>query len=147
MKHVIMLIIAIIVNVASVAVSDTAFAAASNEDLRIKLTVNGKTLTATLEDNPTSRAFVAKLPLTLQMMDLYGREMCYRFDEALPTEKLTSSNYKVGDLAYWPPRHSFVILYEQNGERFQRQHLGRVDSGVEIFNGIGDVDVLFERLE
>ena len=147
MKHVIMLIIAIIVNVASVAVSDTAFAAASNEDLRIKLTVNGKTLTATLEDNPTSRAFVAKLPLTLQMMDLYGREMCYRFDEALPTGKLTSSNYKVGDLAYWPPRHSFVILYEQNGERFQRQHLGRVDSGVEIFNGIGDVDVLFERLE
>ena len=145
MKQVIMLIIAIIVNVASVAVSDTAFAAASNEDLRIKLTVNGKTLTATLEDNPTSRAFIAKLPLTLPMMDLYDREMCYRFDEALPTGKLTSSNYKVGDLAYWPPRHSFVILYEQNGERFQRQHLGRIDSGVEIFNGIGDVDVLFEK--
>ncbi|MBR0151811.1 MAG: hypothetical protein IJP89_10675 [Synergistaceae bacterium] len=143
MKQAIMLLI--IAVIASITFSNTAFAAASDEELRIKLTVNGHTLTATLEDNPTSRAFVAKLPFTLPMMDLYGREMCYRFDDALPTGKLTSSNYKVGDLAYWPPRHSFVILYEQNGERFQRQHLGRIDSGVEIFNGIGDVDVLFEK--
>ena len=112
--------------------------------MRIKITVNGKTLTAMLEDNPTSRAFMAKLPLTLPMLDLYGREMCYHFDTALPTDKLVSTNYEVGDLIYWPPRHSFVILYKQNGERFERQHVGRIDSGVEIFDGMGDADVLFE---
>lgn len=114
------------------------------EEMKIKITAGGKTLTATLEDNPTSRAFMAKLPLTLPMMDLYGREMCYRFDDALPTGPLTSKGYEVGDLAYWPPRHSFVILYKQNGERFERQHMGRVDSGVELFDGISDTDVLFE---
>ena len=117
---------------------------ANAEEMKIKITAGGKTLTATLEDNPTSRAFMAKLPLTLPMLDLYGREMCYHFDSALPTDKLTSTNYEVGELIYWPPRHSFVILYKQNGERFERQHVGCVDSGVEIFDGMGDADVLFE---
>ena len=120
---------------------------ANADEMKIKITAGGKTLTATLEDNPTSRAFVAKLPITLPMLDLYGREMCYHFNEALPTDKLVSTNYEVGDLIYWPPRHSFVILYKQNGERFERQHIGRVDSGVEIFDGMGDADVLFEAVK
>ncbi|MBQ9897421.1 MAG: hypothetical protein IJM40_08925, partial [Synergistaceae bacterium] len=50
----------------------------------------------------------------------------------------------VGDLIYWPPMHSFVILYRQNGEKFRRQHLGKVLSGVEIFESTGDAEVLFE---
>lgn len=59
---------------------------------------------------------------------------------------MRSDGYEVGDLAYWPPRHSFVILYEQNGEQFERQHLGHIDSGVEVFESTGDVDVTFEML-
>lgn len=114
-------------------------------ELKIKITADGKEWTAELEDNATTRALMEKLPLTLPMMDLYGREMCYRFDEALPTEQLRSDGYEVGDLAYWPPRHSFVILYEQNGEEFERQHLGHIASGVELFDGMGDVTVTIEK--
>ena len=114
---------------------------------KMKITVNGRTLTATLEDNVTTRAFVEKMPVTLPMMDLYGREMCYRFPEALPTDNARSRGYEVGEIVYYPPMHSFVIMYKQNGEHFQMQSIGRVDSGVEIFNGIGDVDVRFEKAE
>ena len=114
-------------------------------ELKVKITAGGKEWTAELEDNATTRALMEKLPLTLPMMDLYGREMCYRFDEALPTEKLRSDGYEVGDLAYWPPRHSFVILYEQNGEEFERQHLGHIASGAEDFDGMGDVEVTIEQ--
>lgn len=78
------------------------------------------------------------------MLDLYGREMCYRFPDELPTDSLRSDGYAVGDLAYWPLRHSFVILYKQNGEEFTRQHIGHIDSGVDIFDGMGDVNVTFE---
>lgn len=116
-------------------------------EIKVKITVGDQELTATLENNATSRAFAEMLPLTLPMMDLYSREMCYRFDEELPTDTLRSDGYAVGDLAYWPPGHSFVILYEQNGEQFSRQHLGHIESGVEIFDGIGDVDVTFELSE
>lgn len=114
---------------------------------KMKITVNGRTLTATLEDNATTRAFVEKMPVTLPMMDLYGREMCYRFPEALPTDNARSRGYEVGEIVYYPPMHSFVIMYKQNGEHFQMQSIGRVDSGVEIFDGIGDVDVRFEKAE
>lgn len=114
---------------------------------KMRMTVNGQTLTATLEDNVTARAIAQQLPMTLPMMDLYGREMCYRFTEALPTDSATTRGYEVGEIVYYPPMHSFVIMYAQNGEHFQMQSIGRVDSGVEIFNGIGDVDVTFEAIE
>lgn len=116
----------------------------NNSKIRIKAIVNGQTLYATLENNSTTRDFVAKLPITLPMMDLYGREMCYRFDEALSTDNLQSNSYEIGEIAYWAPRHSFVILYEQNGERFERQTLGKFDSSVDIFKTTGDANVTFE---
>lgn len=117
-----------------------------NPKLKIRITVGDKVLTAELEDNATSRAFVKMLPLTLPMLDLYGRELVYRFSDALPTDRLRSDRYTVGDIVYWPPRHSFVILYKQTGERFSRQHIGHIDSDLLFLDGIGDVDVAFELL-
>jgi len=114
------------------------------DEMRVKISVNNKVLHAVLDDNATSRAIYDKLPLKLFMQDLYSREMCYHFDESFKTENLRSDNYEVGDLIYWPPMHSFVILYRQNGEKFRRQHLGKVLSGVEIFETTGDAEVLFE---
>ena len=114
---------------------------------KMRITVNSHTLTATLENNVTAQAFAAKLPITLPMMDLYGREMCYRFPEALPTDNARTRGYEVGEIVYYPPMHSFVIMYEQNGEHVQMQSIGRVEGNVGIFDGIGDVDVRFEKAE
>lgn len=114
---------------------------------KMRITVNGHTLTATLENNVTAQAFAAKLPITLPMMDLYGREMCYRFPDALPTDNARTRGYEVGEIVYYPPMHSFVIMYAQNGEHFQMQSIGRVEGNVGIFDGIGDVDVQFEKAE
>lgn len=113
-------------------------------DMKIKITFGDKVLTATLTPNATSRAFVEKLPVTLPMLDLYSREMCYRFPDALPANEAATRGYEVGEIIYYPPRHSFVIMYAQNGERFQMQTIGRVDSNVEAFRNIGDIDVRFE---
>lgn len=39
------------------------------------------------------------MPMTLPMMDLYGREMCYRYGTyAFPTDDLLSDGYEVGDV-------------------------------------------------
>lgn len=114
-------------------------------EVKIKITVGDTELFATLEDNATTQAIIGQMPMTLPMMDLYGREMCYRYGAyALPTDNLQSDGYEVGDIAYWAPGGSLVILYKQNGEQFERQHLGHIDSGVEVFENIGDVDVTFE---
>ena len=117
----------------------------SENTTQMNITVNGHTLTATLDNNMTAQAFAAKLPITLPMMDLYGREMCYRFPEALPTDDAKTRGYEVGEIVYYPPMHSFVIMYKQNGEHFQMQSIGRVQGDVSIFDGIGDVNVTFTK--
>ena len=121
--------------------------AAENGEIKVKVTVGDRVLTATFIDNATSRHLVSMFPLTLPMMDLYSREMCYRFPEALPARETQTSGYEVGDIWYWTPRRSFVIFYEQNGEVIgSLQKIGRVDSGVELFRHTGDCEVTFELM-
>ncbi len=91
---------------------------------------------------------IAKFPLTVAMQDLYARELVYRFPDALPANETTTSNYDVGDIVYWTPRHSFVIMYAQNGERISNlQKTGRIDSDVEIFQQVGSTEVTFQLLK
>lgn len=116
-------------------------------DIKIKITVDDQELTATLDNNPTTQALIEKLPMTLPMLDLYDREMVYRFSDELPVDNVRTTGYEVGEIIYWPPGHSFVIMYAQNGERFGMQKMGHIDSGVEIFNGLGDAEVTFELME
>lgn len=119
----------------------------SGSGIKVKVTAGTHVLTATFIDNATSRALIARFPLTVPMMDLYSREVVYRFPEALPANETRTSGYEVGDIVYWAPRHSFVIMYEQNGERISNlQKIGRIDSGVEVFKRTGDIDVTFELL-
>ena len=117
------------------------------EAMKIIVAVNGKNLYATLEDNPASRAMYEKMPFTVKMKNLYGRELCFNLPFALPEGRQTATNYEVGDIIYWPPRHSFIILYKQNGERFRRQHLGHIEAGVEMFSTAEDIDVTFVPAE
>ena len=119
----------------------------NSNEYKIRLTAGTQEFTATLYKNATTEALVKELPLTLPMMDLYGREMCYRFSEAFPTDDAKYQSYEVGEIIYWPPGHSFVIMYKQNGENFEMQKLGRIDSGVDFFETSGDIDVKVELIE
>ncbi|MDO4301861.1 MAG: cyclophilin-like fold protein [Clostridia bacterium] len=116
----------------------------ADDEYNIIITAGGTELWATLYDNATTRELVSRMPMTLPMMDLYGREMCYRFSDSLPTDDVYDSSYEVGEIVYWPPGHSFVIMYAQNGEVFEMQKLGYVNGGVEIFANTGDIDVRIE---
>ena len=113
--------------------------------IQVKVIVNEQVLPAEFYDNATSNALMEQFPLTVPMMDLYSREMCYRFEEALPANEAETSGYEVGDIAYWTPRHSFVIFYEQNNEVIaDLQKVGRITSGVDEFKQTGDVEVTFD---
>lgn len=118
---------------------------ATNDAIKISITVGDNVLYGTLAKNKTTEEIVKQFPITLNMSDLYAREMCYHFGRgAFPIDNLISTAYEVGDIIYWEPMGSFVILYEQNGERFERQYLGHIDSDVSIFKTTGDTSVHFE---
>ena len=121
---------------------------AAEPEMQITITAGEHTITAVLYDNAAGRAFWDKLPLTLPMQNLYGREMCYRFGAgALPDDDAANTGYEIGDISYWPPRGSLVILYKQNGEVFEQQPIGHTEDDVSFFDGMPDTDVAFERAE
>lgn len=114
-------------------------------EMKIRIKVGDKILHATFEDNSTTRALKDRMPLTINMMNLYGREMCYRFGNGtLPVQNAVDKGYEIGDISYWPPAGSLVILYKQNGEIFEQQYLGHIDEDVSFFNGMEETDITFE---
>lgn len=122
--------------------------ALAQKTYKVKLTFgNNQTLMCTLDDNATTRAIVAKMPMTLPSLDLYGDEICYRFTEALPTDNVEYYLHKKGEIFYWPPGHSLVIRYIETDEWLDIQHIGMIDSGVDVLNGIGDIDMKWELVE
>ena len=97
-------------------------------------------------DNEATRALWDMLPQTFPMMNLYGREMCYRMGNgALPDTTAQNIGYEVGDISYWPPAGSLVILYKQNGEVFEQVRIGHTDDDVSFFEGMEDTDITFEK--
>ena len=111
---------------------------------QVKIIVDDKELIADFNNGDTAKELLTRFPMKLEMMNLYSREMTYRFPEALPAKKKTTSGYEVGDIAYWAPRHSFVIFYKQTGEVIgDLQKIGHINSDISFFNGSGNVPVNF----
>lgn len=137
----------LVLSIACLLVFPIAAFAAEPKEIKVKITAGEHVMFADFLDNATTRALITKFPLTVPMEDLYSREMCYRFAESLPANEAETSSYEVGDIVYWTPRHSFVIMYEQNGERISNlQKIGKINAGVELFKNTGDIDVTFELM-
>lgn len=117
-------------------------------EMVVRITIGERTITATLYDNEATRALWEQLPQTFPMMNLYGREMCYRMGNgALPDQAAQDIGYEVGDISYWPPAGSLVILYKQNGEVFEQVQIGHTDDDVSFFDGMEDTDITFEKAD
>ena len=116
---------------------------------KVKVTVNGSTvLSAQWEDNATAKALLKKMPFTIKMSNLYGREMCHRFGGgSLPVKASQNKDYAVGDISYWPPLGSLVILYGQNGEVFEQVAIGHIEDDIRFFSGMPEATILFETVK
>ena len=105
-------------------------------------TING-TLTATLEDNSSTRALVEHLKefsiITIEMSDYGGFEKVGSLGVSLPTnnENITSS---AGDIILYQG-NSLVIFYGSNSWSYTR--LGRIDdlSAQELKDMLGDSEI------
>jgi hypothetical protein len=118
-----------------------------SHDMKISIKIGGKTLTATLADNPTARDFASVLPLSVSMDDLFGREKFGNLPKALSEKGPRTHSYKVGDIAYWSPAHDVAIYYRQDGESIPSPGIiliGTIDAGADAFNVPGSVKVTIE---
>src|SRR2546425_8109188 len=113
------------------------------QNMKIKINIGGKTLTAILADNATARDFASVLPLTVSMKDLFGREKYGDLPKALSENGLRKNTYEVGEIAYWSPDHQFAV-YHQDGESIPSPGvipIAKIDAGAEAFNVPGSVKV------
>jgi hypothetical protein len=82
----------------------------------IRITINGKAIQARWVDSATTGDFLALLPLTLRMNDLFKREKFGSLPRAISTAGKATRQYALGEIAYWPPGPDFAVFYRHDGE-------------------------------
>lgn len=119
----------------------------SQSTIPVVITIGDRRLTATFNDSATAQDLLTRLPLTVTMLDLYGHELVYRFDEPLATSDLTTAAPRRGDIV-WSPRNALAIFYGDGDEAFSElQPLGTVTAGIDQIDQPGDSAVTFARAE
>jgi hypothetical protein len=124
-------------------------AASAQEGQRIRIRMGDQTVTATLNNSEAARDLVAMLPLSIHMRDHLRREKTGRIPGPLSERTEGSRTYESGDLGYWRPGGNFVIFYRHDGLTIPSPGivlLGKVDSGADIFDVPGTVDVTVELI-
>ncbi len=120
---------------------------AESGSTKIRLKAADKVLTATLNGSKTTLDFISLLPLTLTLKDYAGTEKVSDPPKRLSTENAPSgSDPSVGDITYYAPWGNLAIFYRDFGYASGLVILGRIDSGIEIFNVPGSVKVTIELI-
>jgi hypothetical protein len=115
--------------------------------MQIRLTVEGKPLTATLNDSEAARDFASLLPLTLTLDDYAATEKISDLPRRLSTKGAPrGSDPDIGDIAYYAPWGNLAVFYRDFGYSAGLVKLGSVDSGVEALQRPGSVRVTIELL-
>ncbi len=113
--------------------------------MKIRLLVGDRTLTATLDDNPTSRDFLSMLPLTLKLEDYNRTEKIAYLSRKLSEEGAAAGvDPAVGDITYYAPWGNLALFYRDFGYAKDLIKLGSIDEGEEAFNVSGSVTVTIE---
>lgn len=116
-----------------------------NMNNKISVKVGNKTFTATLLDNPTSKAFVAQLPLSINMIELNNNEKYAQLPKSVPTNASVPSRIEAGDLMMYGSS-TLVLFYKGFNTSYSYTKIGKIDdiTGLTTALGVGDVKVSFE---
>ena len=98
--------------------------------VQITLDLDGRSVIATLADNPTAEAFADLLPLTLSVRDFNGTEKIADLPAELTTEGAPDGfTPTAGDLALYAPWGNLAVYYQDYSYSSGLVLLGRLDDG------------------
>ncbi|MFF2213905.1 cyclophilin-like fold protein [Streptomyces antibioticus] len=102
----------------------------------IRVTIDGRSVDASLNDSPAARDLASLLPLTLHLEDFHGTERI-----ADPSRKLTTEDApepqapKTGDLAYYAPWGNLAVFYKDGpSASSDLLILGRIDADAGVLS-------------
>ncbi|MBU0913741.1 MAG: hypothetical protein KKF22_14500 [Gammaproteobacteria bacterium] len=106
---------------------------------KIQIELDGAVISATLDDNPTVRDFIARLPLTVELKDYASTEKVGFLPHKLSTQNAPpGSTPVVGDISYYAPWGNLAIYYQDFAYSPGLVRLGRISSGIEHLNFSGE---------
>jgi hypothetical protein len=115
--------------------------------VKIRLTINGNAMTATLIDNATARDLLSLLPLTLTLEDHASTEKISYLPRKLSTAGAPAgSRPSAGDISYYAPWGNLAIFYKDFGYSTGLIHLGRIDSATDALSLAGPSKVTIEQI-
>jgi len=116
--------------------------------MKIRMTIDGTSVTATLDDTEAARDFASLLPLTLRLEDYASTEKIAFLPRKLATAGAPKgTDPDVGDIAYYAPWGNVALFYRDFGYSAGLVKLGRLDGGVEILQRTGVLEARIERVE
>ena len=112
--------------------------------MTIKITIGGKSFKADIEDTETGKAFIDRLPLTLDMSELNGNEK-YCYGVALPRDDKYYNSIAAGDLMLYSG--NCIVLFYGPAGGFSYTRIGKLTDteGLKEALGTGSVEVTFTK--
>lgn len=105
----------------------------------LQLSVEGGSLTLTLEDNSAARSLLSQLPLTLTFEDYNGTEkIAYPPEELDLSDAPDSCDPDVGTLAYYVPWGNLCIFYQDFRYSEGLVPLGKLEGDMELLTAMAD---------
>lgn len=113
---------------------------------RIWMAVGEHRFAVALADTEAAHAFVAQLPLTLDMPDLNGNEKHVKLPKPLPASATRPGTIRNGDLMLWGA-DTLVVFYLTFDSRYSYTRLGRIEDSAALPQvlGRGPVRVTFAK--
>lgn len=113
--------------------------------MKIRIEVEGTTLTATLLDNATARDSAALLPLTLTLKDYATNEKISDLPRKLSTVGSPASfDPSTGDITYYAPWGNLALFHKDGSDSPGLIQLGKIDSGVDVLRRRGPLTAKIE---
>lgn len=117
----------------------------AKESMKIRITIDGRSIQGTLADNATARDFAALLPLTVTLEDYARTEKIHYLPRKLSTVGAPAGiDPSVGDITYYAPWGNLAIFYRDFGYSNGLIKLGRIDSGIELLVSPGALRATIE---
>ena len=108
----------------------------------VKIIIDNKEYTITLQDNKTVNEFINMLPLEIEMNDLNNNEKYTYLDKELSTNSNNPKHINKGDVMLFG-NNCLVIFYESFDTSYSYTKIGHIDNLPDL--GSGKIKVRIEK--